>query len=167
MSENFKNLNFGKCFEMRSTTIGEPGNRTFSLDFFCLDATVKIWIEKQQLALLAQEITKNQHKEIDTKTNMKYQKSALEYEFKLLDFLISYNTENNNIEFQFLGENKEQESFVIKFEFNNLLSQKFAKKSFDLISKGRPICMLCFNPINDDGHFCIKMNGHIQNVKIK
>ncbi len=52
MSENFKNLNFAKCFEMRSSTIGEPGNRTFSLDFFFLDATVKICIEKQQLALL-------------------------------------------------------------------------------------------------------------------
>jgi len=167
LSQNFKNLNFAKCFEMRSSTIGEPGNRTFSLDFFCLDATVKIRIEKQQLALLAREITKNQYKEIDKKTNTKHQKSPLEYEFKLVDFLISYKAENNNIEFQFLGENKEQESFVIKFEFNNLLSQKFAEKSFDLISKGRPICMLCFNPINDDGHFCIKMNGHIENVKIK
>ncbi len=73
MSENFKNLNLGKCFEMRSTTIGEPGNRTFSLDFFCLDATVKIWIEKQQLALLAQEITKNQNKKIDKTTDKKHQ----------------------------------------------------------------------------------------------
>ena len=119
MSENFKNLNLGKCFEMRSTTIGEPGNRTFSLDFFCLDATVKIWIEKQQLALLAQEITKNQNKKIDKTTDKKHQKSTLEYEFRLVDFLISYKAENNNLEFQFLGENKEKESFVIKFEFNN------------------------------------------------
>ena len=124
MSENFKNLNLGKCFEMRSTTIGEPGNRTFSLDFFCLDATVKIWIEKQQLALLAQEITKNQNKKIDKTTDKKHQKSTLEYEFRLVDFLISYKAENNNLEFQFLGENKEKESFVIKFEFNNFLSRR-------------------------------------------
>ena len=109
--------------------------------------------------------------ELISKFNKKFNKLSLSDTEKIIDLFFNKITagltDNKNIEFQFLGENKEQESFVIKFEFNNFLSQKFAKKSFDLISKGRPICMLCFNPINDDGHFCIKMNGHIQNVKIK
>ena len=29
-----------------------------------------------------------------------------------------------------------------------------------IIDQGRPICPLCEKPINPDGHFCPKRNGH-------
>jgi uncharacterized repeat protein (TIGR03847 family) len=32
--------------------------------------------------------------------------------------------------------------------------------AMEIASQGRPLCPLCGEPINDDGHFCPRSNGH-------
>ena len=34
------------------------------------------------------------------------------------------------------------------------------KRAWDLVSAGRPVCALCGNPIDPDGHSCPRTNGH-------
>ena len=38
--------------------------------------------------------------------------------------------------------------------------QAISRRTLEVVSMGRPICPLCSRPIDPDGHFCPKSNGH-------
>jgi len=40
--------------------------------------------------------------------------------------------------------------------------QAISRHTLEVVSMGRPICPLCSRPIDPDGHFCPKSNGHGQ-----
>lgn len=35
-----------------------------------------------------------------------------------------------------------------------------ARRALEVVQQGRPICPLCGRPIDPDGHFCARLNGH-------
>ena len=86
--------------------------------------------------------------------------------YKLIDFALEFQTETNSFDFYFVGVDDQDKGIAATFFYDNKYAQYFANESLKIVSQGRPICSLCFNPINEDGHFCIKLNGHIENIKI-
>jgi uncharacterized repeat protein (TIGR03847 family) len=38
--------------------------------------------------------------------------------------------------------------------------QAISRRTLEVVAQGRPICPLCNRPIDPDGHFCPKRNGH-------
>ncbi len=165
MEDKEKYLNFGKCDSLTPKTFGKPGKRTFLIDIKCSDRSFNLWLEKQQLASISQNITK--YKSF-TKTEEKSSLSQYDENnnYKLIDFALEFQTDSNSFDFYFVGVDDQDKGIAATFYYDNKYAQYFANESLKIVSQGRPICSLCFNPINEDGHFCIKLNGHIENIKI-
>ncbi|MDG2101787.1 MAG: DUF3090 family protein [Dehalococcoidia bacterium] len=161
-----KYLNLGKCLQIMPQTFGKPGNRTFLLEIYCEDHFIKLWLEKQQLALISQEIKKYEPFTSLTTQNLNVEESESKFEYKLVDFAVEFQSNSNLIDFYIVAVDLDDKNIAATFSYENKFAQNLAKDSLIMVSKGRPICNLCFTPVNEDGHFCIKLNGHIENVKI-
>ncbi|MBL40840.1 MAG: hypothetical protein CL761_05960 [Chloroflexi bacterium] len=167
MKDREKYLNLGECFKIIPNSYGKPGNRTFIIEIFCNNHYIKLWLEKQQLALMFQDVKKfeefNKNKFIE---NINLSKSKTQLEYKLIDFAIEYQSDEDYIDFYFVAVDNDDKTLAATFMYKNIQAQKTSQEALSIVSKGRPTCGLCFNPINLEGHFCIKLNGHIENVKI-
>lgn len=49
---------------------------------------------------------------------------------------------------------------VVRFWATPEQLQKLARHAAVIVAAGRPLCVLCGKPIDPDGHFCPKRNGH-------
>ena len=167
MKDKEKYLNLGECFQITPNSYGKPGHRTFIIEISCKDHFIKLWLEKQQLALMFQDVKKFEsfsNKKSFQNFNLANSDNPLEY--KLVDFALEYQSNEDYIDFYFVAVDGDDKTLAATFTYQNVLAQKTSKEALVIVSKGRPICGLCFNPINEDGHFCIKLNGHIENIKI-
>ncbi len=164
MKDKDKYLNFGECLSLVPKTFGKPGKRTFSIEIQCTDNKFNLWVEKEQLALISQNITK--YKSFTQSENLNSSENNEFKNYKMIDFALEFIESSNSFDFYFVGVDDDDKGVAATFSYQNKFAQSFADKSLKIISQGRPICSLCSNPINQDGHFCIKLNGHIENIKI-
>jgi len=166
LEDKEKYLNFGECRSLVPKTVGEPGERIFSIQIECENNYVNLFLEKEQLALISQKINKYNSFAQPKKVNIPITDKTRINNYKLIDFALEFEENLNIFDFYFVGVDDQDKGIAAMFYYQNEYAQFFAKNSLKIISQGRPICSLCFNPINKDGHFCIKMNGHIENIKI-
>ncbi|MEC7838319.1 MAG: DUF3090 family protein [Chloroflexota bacterium] len=166
MEDKEKYLNFGECRSLLPKCVGEPGERTFSIQIECQNDYVNLLHEKEQLALIAQNINKYKSYAKPKESPMPIADNSSIKNYKLIDLALEFEENSNVFDFYFVGVDEGDKGIAAMFYYRNDYAQFLAKNSLKIISQGRPICTLCLNPINKDGHFCIKMNGHIENIKI-
>ena len=164
MEDKEKYLNFGECLSLVPRTFGKPGKRTFSIEIECKDNFINLWLEKEQLALISQNIAK--YKSFTQSEDLIEPQNQEMKNYKMIDFALEFIEPSNSFDFYFVGVDDDDKGVAATFSYENKYAQSFAKNSLKIISQGRPICSLCSNPINQEGHFCIKLNGHIENIKI-
>lgn len=164
MKDKDKYLNYGECLSLVPKTFGKPGKRTFSIEIHCSKNNINLLLEKEQLALISQNITK--YKSFTQSENVIDSENEDLSNYKMIDFALEFIESSNSFDFYFVGVDEDDKGVAATFSYKNKFAQSFASKSLKIISQGRPICSLCSNPINQDGHFCIKLNGHIENIKI-
>ena len=58
MKDKDKYLNYGECISLVPKTFGKPGKRTFSIEIQCSKNNINLWLEKEQVALISQNIVK-------------------------------------------------------------------------------------------------------------
>jgi len=46
-------------------------------------------------------------------------------------------------------------------------ARQFATRSQRVISAGRPPCPLCDEPLDPEGHFCVRTNGYHRSVDVE
>ena len=149
--------------------IGEPGKRTFRLMVGSELGTAVIWLEKEQLLELGIHLKRT----LGTMDDMEGAQSpspdfpALDspvLEFKLGKQAVEFDEEGGI--FRFWNYDVEDEADVASLVFEATVAQvmQFADESLRVCSSGRPICPLCHEPINPDGHFCSRSNGHPVNA---
>ena len=62
---------------------------------------------------------------------------------------------------EIVGEDADQETAaVVRFWCTRLQVRRMARWSAEVIHRGRPICPQCGEPMEAEGHFCPKKNGH-------
>ena len=100
MEDKEKYINLGKCDSLTPKTFGKPGKRTFLIDIKCSGDSFNLWLEKQQLASISQNITK--YKSF-TKTEEKSSLSQYDENnnYKLIDFALEFQTDSNSFDFYF------------------------------------------------------------------
>jgi len=54
----------------------------------------------------------------------------------------------------------EAEAAVVRFWCTRPQVRRMARWSAEVIHRGRPICTQCGEPMEPEGHFCLKKNGH-------
>jgi len=152
--------------------VGPPGQRIFLLQASQGTSTVTLKLEKEQARILATS-TKELLEELDEK----YPRPRSKLDEPLSsDLMIQEPAEPEFVVGQIgLGYDQEQDHVVlvvqeIQLEDNDPATARFwatraqmeamSDHAMGVIEQGRPICPLCEKPIDPDGHFCPKQNGH-------
>jgi uncharacterized repeat protein (TIGR03847 family) len=155
--------------------IGPPGKRVFYLQGWQENRSVTLIVEKFQIQSLA--IGLDQFlAEIEEK-NPDLHPALADYEeekmhilppvdplFRVGELGLGYDAENDLLilvarELISEGEDSEQAS-VVRFWCTRSQLRAMSNWGIEVASRGRPLCPQCREPMDPEGHFCPKKNGH-------
>ena len=55
---------------------------------------------------------------------------------------------------------EEAESDLLRVRISPAVARAFVKRALRVVAAGRPPCPLCGQPLDPDGHVCVRLNGH-------
>ncbi|MFP3854374.1 MAG: DUF3090 domain-containing protein [Anaerolineales bacterium] len=155
--------------------IGPPGKRVFYLQAIRADEKVTLIVEKAQVQSLAISVEeflddlRERRPELSVadagynEAEMKLRK-PIDPAFRVGQLGIGYDEEGDMMvlvarEIQLEGSQVEEPS-VARFWCSRSQVRSLCAWGLEVASRGRPICGNCGQPIDPDGHFCPKRNGH-------
>jgi uncharacterized repeat protein (TIGR03847 family) len=155
--------------------LGQPGNRIFYLQGWQGERTVTVIIEKIQLQTLAVGIEQFLA-EVQEKTPTLKEASAefneelmhihppLDPVFRVGEFGLGYDAATDLMVLVARElvpeETPAEEAGVVRFWCTRDQLRALARWGIEVASRGRPICPQCGEPMDPNGHFCPKKNGH-------
>lgn len=154
-------------------TVGPPGKRVFLFQASQGTRIATFAFEKEQARALASSIFQLlDHLEADLPeddteveailaTQMNLQQPA-EPEFRIGQMGIGYDEESGYVAIiaYELAAEEDQDIGVARFWTTREQARALAQNALQEVESGRPICPLCGQPIDPDGHFCPRSNGH-------
>ena len=157
--------------------IGQPGQRVFYVQGWreADPKPVTVIIEKLQLQTLAVGIEQFLA-EVQGKVPT-LQEASAEYDedqmhihppldplFRVGEFGLGYEAENDLMVLvareQLPEDTPPEEGGVVRFWCTRDQLRALARWGIEVASRGRPICPQCGEPMDPEGHFCPKKNGH-------
>lgn len=156
--------------------LGEPGQRTFFLQGRQGATLVSLLAEKEQMNSLAQGVTElltRLGERPDAPTKVTTYELALEQPveplFRIGQLGLGYDQETELLVIvaYAVPEQEDQETIdVVRFWATRDQMRALARHVNEVAAAGRPICVLCGRPIDPEGHFCPRRNGHATYVQI-
>jgi uncharacterized repeat protein (TIGR03847 family) len=155
--------------------IGVPGQRVFYLQAWQGTRTVTVLIEKIQLQTLAIAIEQFIAELITKDPDMSeaasdYREEAMHINppvdpvFRAGEIGLGYDQDRDLMVIvlhEILTENDDpDEAAVARFWCTRSQARAMARWGQEVVSHGRPICPQCGQPMEAEGHFCPKKNGH-------
>ncbi|MBN1306038.1 MAG: DUF3090 domain-containing protein [Anaerolineales bacterium] len=156
--------------------IGKPGQRVFYIQAFQAERTVSVLIEKFQLQSLSVGI--EQFLAELTTSNPDLPEASGEYNpdtmhinppveplFRVGEIGLGYDKDRDLTvliirEVQ-LGENEDpDEASIVRYWCTRSQLSAISHWSAEVVHQGRPRCPQCGQPMEPEGHFCPKKNGH-------
>lgn len=164
------------CDHITADAIGKPGERVFYLQAYQDTRTITVLIEKAQLQSLA--IGIEQFLSQISQQNPDLEEAAGDYLeeqmrihppvdplFRAGEIGLGYDRERDRVVIftkELLPEGSEPEAASqVRFWASRSQLRRLARWGMEVVSRGRPICPQCGQPIDPDGHFCPKKNGHL------
>lgn len=162
---------FGQADVLESEAIGEPGERHFRLRVRSGAEAASLWLEKEQLAALTLAMRQLLEQTEGTSTDETAARQPSEafpnepqVDFKLGRLGIGYDEDARMVTiFAYDMEQAQDDDASPTFSCQVSRGQcrLFADEAEQVISAGRPVCVLCGGPIEQDGgHKCLRRNGH-------
>lgn len=167
-----------RVFDLKPVThivagaIGPPGQRVFYLQASQEETLVTLVLEKEQVRALAESV-EQALAELEKRRPQPF--GALELvsqydlvlrepvqpEFRVGQMALGYDEDSDLLIIiaQELTEDPDEMS-VARFWATRAQMRALSEHSLQVVELGRPICPLCSQPINPDGHFCPRRNGH-------
>ncbi|MEU7815351.1 DUF3090 domain-containing protein [Pseudonocardia sp. NPDC049154] len=167
-------------------TVGEPGDRAFYLQAIEDARTISVLLEKQQVSVLAErieallaEIARRFGSEVDTGQEVESSDNdplavPLEEEFRVGTMGLGWDADSRSIVVELLAVTEEEvdESVVLddteegpdalRVFLSPLQAREFADRAEKVVSAGRAPCPLCAEPLDPQGHVCVRLNGYHQ-----
>jgi len=163
-------------------TVGQPGNRTFYLQAAHDNRVISVMLEKQQVAVLAERIGALLV-EINRRFGMPLPEEAdvedlsplitpVDAEFRVGTMGLGWDAEANSVVVELLAvsdtefdasvilDDSEEGPDAVRVFLSPESAQQFAARSNRIISAGRPPCPLCDEPLDPEGHLCVRTNGY-------
>jgi uncharacterized repeat protein (TIGR03847 family) len=155
--------------------IGPPGKRVFYLQGWQDNRSVTLIVEKFQIQSLA--IGLDQFLvEIEEK-NPELSQASGDYEeekmhilppvdplFRVGELGLGYDTDNDLLILvarELISEDQDsEEAGVVRFWCTRSQLRAMSNWGIEIASRGRPLCPQCQEPMDPEGHFCPKKNGH-------
>ena len=155
--------------------VGDPGTRVFYLQGRSADQLLTLLIEKQQIQSLAVGLEQflqdleDRYPEL-TEASSEFVEVEMELEepidpaFRVGKIGLGYDEDSDLLvlvarETQ-TEEGDEDTAGVARFWCTRSQLRSLCQWGLELASRGRPICGNCSQPIDPEGHFCPKRNGH-------
>lgn len=160
---------------LTTDAIGQPGKRVFYIQGWQGERTVTLIVEKIQIQSLAVGL-----EQFLAEINEKYpelpEASADFVEeqmrihppvdplFRVGELGLGYDTENDLVVLitrELLPEgNETEDASVVRFWCKRAQIRAMCHWGMEVASRGRPTCPQCGQPMDPEGHFCPKKNGH-------
>jgi uncharacterized repeat protein (TIGR03847 family) len=164
-------------------TVGQPGNRTFYLQAVHDKRVVSVMLEKQQVAVLAEriaalllEINRRFGTPVPPETGDVEDLSPLvmpvDAEFRVGTMGLGWDSEAQTVVVELLAvsdtefdasvvlDDAEDGPDAVRVFLSPESAREFATRSTRVISAGRPPCPLCDEPLDPEGHICVRTNGY-------
>ncbi len=152
--------------------VGPPGQRMFLLQASQSNSTVTLKLEKEQARILASS-TIELLEELDQKYPRTFSKVELplssdlmirepvEPEFVIGQIGLGYDQEEDHVVLVVQEiELEDSTPAIARFWATRAQMKAMCDHTMEIIDQGRSICPLCDRPIDPNGHFCPKENGH-------
>jgi uncharacterized repeat protein (TIGR03847 family) len=152
--------------------IGPPGQRVFYLQAGQADTLVTLVLEKEQVQALAisveqmlEELEKRNPQSVgEMELVSQYDlvlREPIEPLFRVGQMGLGYDEDTDMliVVAQELTE-EEDEMSVARFWASRAQMKALSEHSLRVVEAGRPVCPLCNKPMDVDGHFCPRENGH-------
>ena len=169
-------------------TVGPPGSRTFFLQARSGARVVSVALEKQQVAALAERVDELLDEVMATGQNSSVVPAVaplglddsepleqpIEEEFRAGTMTLSWDPDDERVVIEVfpfmeaavvspeqvdedLEEPEPEEIFLVRISAG--AARAFVKRTAQVLDAGRPSCPFCGNPIDPDGHLCVRANG--------
>jgi uncharacterized repeat protein (TIGR03847 family) len=170
----------GEIFEMHPVSritvdaIGPPGQRVFLLQASQGTETITLKIEKEQAQVLARSIEQllDELAERFPRPISKMEepiaselmlREPIEPLFAVGQMGLGYDESEDAVVLvvqELTPEEEAPDARIARFWAMRGQMRALSHHALDVAARGRPICPLCNRPIDPDGHFCPKSNGH-------
>lgn len=169
-------------------TVGPPGQRTFFLQARAGSRLVSVALEKQQVAALAERVDELLDEVMASETSeavipavapLALQDNGpleqpIEEEFRAGTMTLSWDPSDERVvievfpfsEANVVGPEQLEEDFeepepdeVLLVRLAAGAARAFVARSESVLGAGRPSCPFCGNPIDPEGHLCVRANG--------
>ncbi len=153
-------------------SIGRPGRRTFFLQAIGEEQTISLKMEKEQVAALAQGIDRIleelEQQEVRATSSTEEpdlpgldEEKAAASSFVVGQIGLGFDQVSHLLvlvvqEIPF----SEEEPAVARLWASPGQMRALSRQAKEVVAQGRPICPLCNEPIDPEGHFCPRGNGH-------
>jgi len=163
-------------------TVGQPGNRTFYIQAVHDARVISVSLEKQQVAMLAErigallvEINRRFGTPLPPETEVDDLDpliTPVDAEFRVGTMGLGWDAEAQAVVVELLAvsetefdasvilDDSEDGPDAVRVFLSPDSARQFATRSDRVISAGRPPCPLCDEPLDPEGHFCIRTNGY-------
>lgn len=166
-------VDFNPVSRITVGTVGPPGQRVFLLQASQGISMVTIKMEKEQVRVLSSSIL-----EMLDELNENYPRTYSKVDEPLSSDLmlqepfepafaagqigLGYDQEQDLIVLvaQEIQLEADQQPATVRFWGTRPQMKVLSEHALEVVEQGRPICPLCDAPIDPDGHFCPKSNGH-------
>ncbi len=148
--------------------VGDPGHRTFYLQAKQSRTIVTLIIEKFQAQALAEGIDELLDKvggPQSASTSELHLEEPLEPLFRVGQMGLGHDERSDHMviiayEIPETEDTDPETLAAVRFWMSREQARALATHAILVAAGGRPLCVLCGNPIDADGHFCPKRNGH-------
>lgn len=168
------NLEFDPITHITVDAIGKPGQRVFYLQAICNEETISLIVEKIQIQTLAvgveQFLAEISEKFPDlTEASASFDEDKMHILppidplFHVSELGLSYEVDRDRIILvaREAGPNEDPEqNRIVRFWCTRSQLRALCHWGIEITSRGRPICPQCGEPMDPEGHFCPKKNGH-------
>jgi uncharacterized repeat protein (TIGR03847 family) len=167
-------INLKPVDRITADAIGEPGKRVFYLQARKGSQLVTVICEKEHVAALTMAIDQLLLSLVDDDADAVVApdpvlESGMELEypveplFRIGQVNLGYDQSSDHlvvIVYELLEEGDPATPSVIRFWATPAQMRALSIHGQEVVAAGRPICAMCGEPIDPEGHFCPRRNGH-------
>ena len=163
------NFSFGTLTSIEVESFGEPGSRTFRLSLVAGKASAFLWLEKDHLEHVSsyvlevsRTLSKEDLGESEPMLEAPWDGEARNYDFKVGQLSLGHDASSKS--FLFLVHRQDVEDHApadISFWIPLTMAERLSAEAIEICNAGRRKCFLCNQPINREGHMCVRSNGHV------
>ncbi len=159
---------------VEAEAIGVPGKRTFKITAASPRGVAVVWMEKEQLFQVAVSIKRFVAAGAVTAAPDPHPTSPrsgapVEAEFKAGEMSLRFDASTGVLMLIAVAIESPQEAehpgleetpAAVQFSFTRPMAETLAERALEACAAGRRPCPFCRGPIDPEGHFCVRTNGH-------